>query len=184
MQFGIPHFGQPAVDAFTQGGASNPVNISLFWSYTSGGTRSACGQTMTCTWVRSSCSYSHRSCYSLVGYTSNLNSAPALSWFKNAESRLNHHLAGLFGVSSLAWTGHLVHVAIPESRGQHVGWDNFLSTLPHPAGLTPFFTGNWGVYARKSRYRSTDVWHSPRFWDSDLDFLGWLPSADSILVVD
>ena len=28
-------------------------------------------------------------------------------WFKNAESRLNHHLSGLFGVSSLAWTGHL-----------------------------------------------------------------------------
>jgi photosystem I P700 chlorophyll a apoprotein A2 len=41
----------------------------------------------------------------------------------------------------------LVHVAIPESRGQHVGWDNFLSTPPHPAGLQPFFTGNWGVYA-------------------------------------
>ena len=40
---------------------------------------------------------------------------------------LNHHLAGLFGVSSLAWTGHLVHVAIPESRGQHVRWDNFLN---------------------------------------------------------
>ncbi|KAG6539751.1 hypothetical protein Mapa_018921 [Marchantia paleacea] len=30
-------------------------------------------------------------------------------WFKNAESCLNHHLSGLFGVSSLAWTGHLVH---------------------------------------------------------------------------
>jgi photosystem I P700 chlorophyll a apoprotein A2 len=59
---------------------------------------------------------------------------PSLAWFKNAESRLNHHLAGLFGVSSLAWTGHLVHVAIPESRGQHVGWDNFLSTPPHPEG--------------------------------------------------
>ena len=41
----------------------------------------------------------------------------ALSWFKNNESRLNHHLSGLFGVSSLAWTGHLVHVAIPASRG-------------------------------------------------------------------
>jgi photosystem I P700 chlorophyll a apoprotein A2 len=73
---------------------------------------------------------------------------PSLSWFKNAESRLNHHLAGLFGVSSLAWTGHLVHVAIPESRGVHVGWDNFLSVKPHPAGLAPFFTGNWGVYAQ------------------------------------
>jgi len=35
----------------------------------------------------------------------------------------------------VAWTGHLVHVAIPESRGIHVGWDNFLTTLPHPEGL-------------------------------------------------
>jgi photosystem I P700 chlorophyll a apoprotein A2 len=39
-------------------------------------------------------------------------------------------------------------VAIPEARGQHVGWDNFLSVMPHPAGLAPFFTGNWGVYAQ------------------------------------
>jgi photosystem I P700 chlorophyll a apoprotein A2 len=72
---------------------------------------------------------------------------PSIAWFKNNESRLNHHLSGLFGVSSLAWTGHLVHVAIPEARGIHVGWDNFLTTLPHPAGLTPFFAGNWSVYA-------------------------------------
>ena len=72
---------------------------------------------------------------------------PSLSWFKNNESRLNHHLSGLFGVSSLAWTGHLVHVAIPESRGIHVGWDNFLTTLPHPEGLTPFFSGDWLAYA-------------------------------------
>eukprot|EP00171_Calliarthron_tuberculosum_P023907 IDg23907t1 len=72
---------------------------------------------------------------------------PGLAWFKNNESRLNHHLSGLFGVSSLAWTGHLVHIAIPESRGQHVGWNNFLSTPPHPAGLKPFFSGNWSAYA-------------------------------------
>jgi hypothetical protein len=32
-------------------------------------------------------------------------------------------------VSSLAWTGHLVHVAIPESRGIHVGWDNFFTLV-------------------------------------------------------
>ena len=49
---------------------------------------------------------------------------PGLAWFKNNESRLNHHLSGLFGVSSLAWTGHLIHVAIPESRGEHVRWGN------------------------------------------------------------
>ena len=72
---------------------------------------------------------------------------PSVSWFKEAESRLNHHLSGLFGVSSLAWSGHLVHVAIPEARGQHVGWDNFLSYVPHPSGLSPFFSGNWGVYS-------------------------------------
>ena len=72
---------------------------------------------------------------------------PSLAWFKNNESRLNHHLSGLFGTSSLAWTGHLVHVAIPESRGVHVGWDNFLFTPPHPEGLKPFFTGNWLAYS-------------------------------------
>ncbi|KAL4009935.1 hypothetical protein IC575_031028 [Cucumis melo] len=48
--------------------------------------------------------------------TSTTEMKPSVSWFKNAESRLNHHLSGLFGVSSLAWTGHLVHVAIPASR--------------------------------------------------------------------
>jgi len=73
---------------------------------------------------------------------------PSLAWFRDAESQMNHHLAVLFGASSLGWTGHLIHVAIPEARGQHVGWDNFLSTMPHPAGLAPFFTGRWAVYAQ------------------------------------
>ncbi|MEN8445089.1 MAG: photosystem I core protein PsaB, partial [Cyanobacteria bacterium J06555_13] len=73
---------------------------------------------------------------------------PGLAWFKNAESRMNHHLAGLFGVSSLAWTGHLVHVAIPAARGQSVTWSNLLTSPPHPAGLKPFFTGHWAAYAQ------------------------------------
>uniref|UniRef100_A0A3Q7JUM8 Photosystem I n=1 Tax=Solanum lycopersicum TaxID=4081 RepID=A0A3Q7JUM8_SOLLC len=51
---------------------------------------------------------------------------PSVSWFKNVESRLNHRFSGLFGVSSLAWTGHLVHV--------------FLDVLPHSHGLGPLFT--------------------------------------------
>ncbi|KAB1670235.1 hypothetical protein ES319_1Z186300v1, partial [Gossypium barbadense] len=73
---------------------------------------------------------------------------PSVSWFKNAESRLNHQLSGLFGVSSLAWTGHLVHVAIPGSRGENVRWNNFLDVLPHPQGLGPFFSGQWNLYAQ------------------------------------
>jgi photosystem I P700 chlorophyll a apoprotein A2 len=36
----------------------------------------------------------------------------------------DHHLSGLFGFSSLGWQ-FVVHVAIPEARGQHVRWDNF-----------------------------------------------------------
>ena len=142
-----PQFGSPAVDAFTQAGASNPVNIAYsgvyHWWYTIGMRTNAdlyqgaiflmllSAVFLFAGWLHLQPKY-----------------RPSLSWFKNAESRLNHHLAGLFGVSSLAWTGHLVHVAIPESRGVHVGWDNFLTTLPHPAGLAPFFSGNWGVYAQ------------------------------------
>ncbi|HIK13962.1 MAG TPA: photosystem I core protein PsaB [Leptolyngbyaceae cyanobacterium M33_DOE_097] len=141
-----PQFGKPAVEAFTQAGANYPVDISYsgvyHWWYTIG--------------MRTNGDLYQGSIFLLLLSAIFLFAGwlhlqpkfrPSLAWFKNAESRLNHHLAALFGVSSLAWTGHLVHVAIPESRGQHVGWDNFLSTLPHPAGLRPFFTGNWGVYA-------------------------------------
>jgi len=60
---------------------------------------------------------------------------------------LNHHLSGLFGVNSLAWAGHLVHVAIPGSRGEYVRWNNFLSVLPHPQGLGPLFTGTESRYS-------------------------------------
>ncbi|KAL3535256.1 hypothetical protein ACH5RR_003717 [Cinchona calisaya] len=34
---------------------------------------------------------------------------------------------------------HLVHVAIPGSRGKYVRWNNFLDVLPHPQGLGPLF---------------------------------------------
>ena len=142
-----PHFGQPAIDAFTKSNIGSPVNISYSgvyqWWYTIG--------------IRSNIDLFNGSIFLLLLAAIFLFAGwlhlqpkynPSVSWFKNAESRLNHHLSGLFGVSSLAWTGHLVHVAIPESRGQHVRWDNFLSTLPHPSGLSPFFTGNWSVYSQ------------------------------------
>ncbi len=142
-----PQFGKGAVDAFTQAGASNPVNIAYsgvyHWFYTIG--------------LRTNQDLFQGAVFLLILASLFLFAGwlhlqpkfrPSLAWFKNAESRLNHHLAGLFGVSSLAWTGHLVHVAIPEARGQHVGWDNFLSTPPHPLGLAPFWSLNWGAYAQ------------------------------------
>jgi photosystem I P700 chlorophyll a apoprotein A2 len=144
-----PHFGETALKAFTRGGVLYPVNIALsgvyhFW-YTIG--------------MRTNQDLYVASIFLLVVSLLLLQAGwlhlqpqfkPNIAWFKNNESRLNHHLSGLFGFSSIGWTGHLVHVAIPESRGVHVGWDNFLSVLPHPAGLTPFFTGNWSAYAENS----------------------------------
>ncbi|CAF2380920.1 BnaC05g32140D [Brassica napus] len=142
-----PHFGQPAVEAFTRGGALGPVNIAYSgvyqWWYTIGLRTNEDLYTGALFLL-------FLSALSLIGGWLHLQPKwkPRVSWFKNAESRLNHHLSGLFGVSSLAWTGHLVHVAIPASRGEYVRWNNFLSVLPHPQGLGPLFTGQWNLYAQ------------------------------------
>jgi photosystem I P700 chlorophyll a apoprotein A2 len=142
-----PQFGQPAIEAFTKSQLSSPVNISYSgvyqWWYTIG--------------MRTNLDLFNGSIFLLLIASLTLFAGwlhlqprfnPSVSWFKNAESRLNHHLSGLFGVSSLAWAGHLIHVAIPESRGLHIRWNNFLGTVPHPAGLTPFFSGNWSAYSK------------------------------------
>ncbi|KAJ3675975.1 hypothetical protein LUZ61_021679 [Rhynchospora tenuis] len=142
-----PHFGQPAVEAFTRGGATGPVNIAYSglyqWWYTIG-LRSNEDLYIGALFLLL------LSAISLVAGWLHLQPKwkPSLSWFKNAESRLNHHLSGLFGVSSLAWTGHLVHVAIPGSRGEYVRWSNFLDIPPHPQGLGPLLTGQWNLYAQ------------------------------------
>jgi len=73
--------------------------------------------------------------------------APHLRWHRNAVAK-TMQTATLFGISSVAWAGHLVHVAIPSSRGYHVTWSNLAITLPAPRGLIPFVTGNWAHYAQ------------------------------------
>jgi photosystem I P700 chlorophyll a apoprotein A2 len=179
-----PHFGQGAIDAFTQAGASSPVNIAYsgvyHWWYTIG--------------MRTNGDLYQGSIFLLLLSAVFLFAGwlhlqpkfrPSLSWFKDAESRLNHHLAGLFGFSSIAWTGHLVHVAIPESRGQHVGWDNFLSVMPHPAGLLPFFTGNWGVYAQSPDTVNHVFGTSEGAGTAILTFLGGFhPQTQSLWLTD
>ena len=179
-----PHFGKGAIDAFTQGGASSPVNIAYsgvyHWFYT-------IGMTSNQELYQGSIFLLILSSIFLFAGWLHLQPKfrPSLAWFKNAESRLNHHLAGLFGVSSLAWTGHLVHVAIPESRGQHVGWDNFLSTPPHPAGLGPFFSLNWGVYAQNPDTANHVFGTSEGAGTAILTFLGGFhPQTESLWLTD
>ena len=140
-----PHFGQSALKAFSKGN-NYPVNIAFSgvyqWWYTIG---LRTNQEL----YQGAIGLLLLSCVLLFSGWLHLQPKfrPSLSWFKNNESRLNHHLSGLLGTSSLAWTGHLIHVALPASRGIKIRWNNFLTVPPHPAGLKPFFTGNWTVYA-------------------------------------
>jgi photosystem I P700 chlorophyll a apoprotein A1 len=76
---------------------------------------------------------------------------------------MNHHLAGLLGLGSLAWTGHLIHVSMPVNKLLDAGVAPKDIPLPHEyfmdagkmaeffpsfaQGLTPFFTLNWGAYS-------------------------------------
>jgi photosystem I P700 chlorophyll a apoprotein A2 len=179
-----PHFGQPAVEAFTRGGVNYPVNIAYsgvyHWWYTIG------MRTNSELWVGSIFLLLLAALFLFAGWLHlQPKFRPSLSWFKNAESRLNHHLAGLFGVSSLAWAGHLVHVAIPESRGQHVGWNNFLTTPPHPDGLWPFFTGNWGAYAANPDTPNHIFSTSEGAGTAILTFLGGFhPQTESLWLTD
>jgi photosystem I P700 chlorophyll a apoprotein A1 len=89
--------------------------------------------------------------------------APKLEWFQNAESMMNHHLAGLFGCGSLGWAGHQIHVSLPINHLLDSGIAPQDIPLPHEfilnkqlmadiypsfaKGLMPFFTLNWGAYS-------------------------------------
>nr|YP_009294008.1 photosystem I P700 chlorophyll a apoprotein A2 [Hildenbrandia rubra]AOM67250.1 photosystem I P700 chlorophyll a apoprotein A2 [Hildenbrandia rubra] len=179
-----PHFGQAALKAFTKGEMTYPTNITYsglyHWWYTIG--------------MRTNNDLYQGALFLLVLSTILLFAGwlhlqpqfrPNLSWFKNNESRLNHHLSGLFGLSSLAWTGHLVHVAIPESRGQHIRWSNFTSSLPHPDGLYPFFTGNWSVYASNPDTQGHTFGTSDKAGSAILTFLGGFhPHSQSLWLTD
>jgi len=179
-----PHFGEPALKAFTRGGASYPVNISYSglynWWYT-------IGMRTNNELYLGSIGLLFLSAVLLFAGWLHLQPKfkPALAWFKNNESRLNHHLIGLFGVSSLAWSGHLVHVAIPESRGIHVGWDNFLVTPPHPDGLRPFFNFALSSYASNPDSATHVFGTSEGAGTAILTFLGGFnPQTQSLWLTD
>ena len=89
--------------------------------------------------------------------------APKLEWFQNAESMMNHHLAGLLGLGCLSWSGHQIHIALPINKLLDAGVAPQEIPLPHEflintelmsqlypsfsKGLAPFFGGNWGEYS-------------------------------------
>ena len=141
-----PHYGQPAINVYSiyRNNSINMATSGIYhWWYTIG--------------IRTNQDLYARSVFlcliaTLSLFTRYLHLQPKFQpkflWFKNTESRLNHHLSILLGTSSVAWRSHLIHIAIPTSRGSHVAWDNCLNILPHPQGLNSFFIGNWIVYTQ------------------------------------
>ncbi|GAX42365.1 photosystem I core protein PsaB [Tolypothrix sp. NIES-4075] len=79
----------------------------------------------------------------------------------------------------------MIHVAIPESRGQHVGWNNFLTTPPHPEGLAPLWSGNWGAYAANPDTANHLFGTSQGAGTAILTFLGGFhPQTESLWLTD
>jgi photosystem I P700 chlorophyll a apoprotein A2 len=73
---------------------------------------------------------------------------PGITEWTLHDSSLGQGFYRLATRSSITtWAGHLVHVALPASRGQSTDWSNLLHQLPHPAGLKPFITLEWGLYS-------------------------------------
>ena len=60
-----------------------------------------------------------------------------LACFDASGARLNFHIAALLDSSSVAWAGHLIHVATPVSRGCQP-----LEPVSEP-GLSDLIRGNW-----------------------------------------
>ena len=89
--------------------------------------------------------------------------APKLEWFQNAESMMNHHLAGLLGLGCLSWSGHQIHISLPINKLLDAGVAPQEIPLPHEflinralmaqlypsfeKGLAPFFGFNWSEYS-------------------------------------
>ncbi|KAL4184127.1 hypothetical protein AMTRI_Chr11g101820 [Amborella trichopoda] len=115
-----PHFGQPAVEAFTRGGALGPVNIAYSDLYTG------------------ALFLLFLSAISLIAGWLHLQPKwkPSVSWFKNAESRLTK----IAQDCSDSCRYSRIQGGIRQME--------VLDVLPSPQGLGPLLTGQWNLYAQ------------------------------------
>jgi photosystem I P700 chlorophyll a apoprotein A2 len=86
--------------------------------------------------------FTHRShSYSVVDNLSKIPLRFYCTYLESNGTRLNFHLASLFGAFSSIWAGHIVHVAIPASRGSSINIFSF-SDLALSLG-----SGHWNTYS-------------------------------------
>jgi hypothetical protein len=50
-----------------------------------------------------------------------------LAFFDSSALRLNFHIGALIGLSSIAWAGHIIHQALPVSRGVKSGFSTLFT---------------------------------------------------------
>ncbi len=58
-----------------------------------------------------------------AGWYHHHRAVPNAAWFNDVDAILTHHLTAVVGLGSLAWAGHLVHVAIPVDACLRLGMD-------------------------------------------------------------
>jgi len=124
MRFGI-HFGKAAADVRK---VAQLIRSTLLWCLPLVVHHRYADEQMTSTWVQCSCCCWRRYFVRRLATAAQVQSS--LTWFRGAMSA--EPPPGRFVWGRLQ-PGLLTSWVIPESRGQHVGWDNFLTTPPHPA---------------------------------------------------
>ena len=108
-----------------------------------------------------------------------------LGVLENSGLRLNYHLGALFGTTCVAWAGHIIHVAIPASRGVYVNYGNVFSVKPIAGGLTSFYNLNWGAFSRTADLDTHIFGSSVGAGTSILTFIGGLnESTYSLFLTD
>jgi photosystem I P700 chlorophyll a apoprotein A2 len=108
-----------------------------------------------------------------------------LAFLDGSGLRLNYHLGALFGMTCLAWGGHIVHVAIPASRGVEINWGNVFSVKPVESGLADFYHFNWSAFSRTTDLDTHIFGSASGAGTSILTFIGGLSGTSySLFLTD
>ena len=59
---------------------------------------------------------------------------------------VNQLITGI-GLTSILWSGHIIHVAAPISSGIAIKWSTLFLQLPHRSGIEPLLSLRWHEYA-------------------------------------
>jgi photosystem I P700 chlorophyll a apoprotein A2 len=100
------------------------------------------------------------------------------TYLEASGSRLNFHLGSIFGTFSVLWSGHIVHISIPASRG-------YTSFLSYSHMSTDLFNGSWSSFMKNQDSLNHVFGSSSGAGSSIISFIGGInPSTGSIHLSD